>query len=167
LKNPFSASNPVKPRTKQIGGSIGANHGLVLSSGSGSDTTLRHGVFHHPDDFTVVDHPHFHHHHHPLDFFLFVNPFFSFPSSTFFFGFNPFVFKALVLSPFAFRPLFPSPFFTFSPFIPPPVLFNDLVFQPLFFPPFFSPFFSPFPFGFGSPFFFNDFVFVFDDAIVD
>ncbi len=166
LKSPFSASDPIRPKTKRIGGSSDIDSGLVASGGLGADTTLRHRVFHHSGDLKVVDHPHFHHHH-PVGLFFFINPFFSFPSSTFFFGFNPFVFKSLVLSPFVFRPLVPSPFFPFNPLIPPPVLFNDLVFQPLFFPPFFSPFFCSFPFGFGSSFFFNGFVFAFNDPIID
>jgi len=79
---------------------------------------------------------------------------FFFPSPFFF---QPFFFPAF-FDPFVFNPLFPSPFFTFNPLIPPPVI-DPFLFQPFFA----SPFFNPFPFS--TVFFIN--TFVSNDVIID
>jgi len=139
-----------KPAIKQSGKETGSNKGLRYTT---SEPTKK---YHHKPHHKDFDHHHHRHHHDTINLFFFFNPFFTFPASTFFFGFNPFVFKALVLSPFAFRPFFfPPPFFTFNPIVSSPFLFHTFVFPNLFFPSFCN------PFAFGSPFFFNQFSFFF------
>ena len=138
-----------KQAIKQSGKETGSNNGLRYTT---SEPTKK---YHHKTHHKDFDHHHHRHHHDTVNFFFFFNPFFTFPTSTFFFGFNPFVFKALVLSPFTFHPFFPSAFFTFNLIVSSPFLFNTFVFPNLFFPSFCN------PFAFGSPFFFNQFSFVF------
>jgi hypothetical protein len=141
-KTSLSAPNiaALKPAVRQTNNSLNSSRGLIIEDSSAEPTTFhgkRHdGHFHH----------HFHHDH------FFVSPFFTFSQSTFLFAFNPFVFRALVLSPFFTFSTLPNFFFVTSPFIPliPSPLFDPFVFRPVFF----SPFFNSFPFG--SVFFFNN-----------
>lgn len=142
LKNTLSSAPKIaaKPAIPQTNNSLRSSRGLIVGNSSVATTNF-HGNSHH-EGF----HHHFHHHH------FFVSPFFIFPQSTFLFAFNPFVFRALVLSPFFTFSTLPNSFFVTSPFIPliPSPLFDPFVFRPVFF----SPFFNSFPFG--SVFFFNN-----------
>lgn len=130
----------LEPRVTRNNHASGSKRELALDSISRKATAFHHGR----------DHKRFHHHSHHNHFF--VSPFFTFPQSAFFFAFNPFVFRALVLSPFFTFSTLPNFFFVTSPFIPliPSPLFDPFVFRPVFFPSFSN------PFSFGSVFFFNN-----------
>ena len=152
-KNSLSAPKvaALKPRVTRNNYASDSNRELALDSNSRKATAFHHGR----------DHKRFHHHFHHHHSFV-VSPFFTFPQSAFFFAFNPFVFRALVLSPFFTFSTLPNLFFVTSPFIPliPSPLFDPFVFRPVFFPSFSN------PFSFGSVFFFNNSIIINNPAFV-